>query len=153
MKVLIGTDGSEAAITAARDGLAVLVGPDAIVLVTAITTPDVASAGLDSGFAGGLATPEEIDAGWVSVQREAEDILEVTAATLPTGVPVERRVEVGDAGPLLCRLAAELDIDVIIVGSRGRGAIRRALLGSVSSHVANHAPCVVTIVPVTAGER
>ncbi|MBW5480544.1 universal stress protein [Streptomyces bambusae] len=36
--------------------------------------------------------------------------------------------------------------DVLVVGSRGRGGFRRALLGSVGQQVALHAPCPVTIV-------
>ncbi|KIF01127.1 universal stress protein UspA [Streptomyces sp. RSD-27] len=36
--------------------------------------------------------------------------------------------------------------DMLVVGSRGRGAFRRALLGSVSQQVALHATCPVTIV-------
>ena len=42
--------------------------------------------------------------------------------------------------------AKELDVDVIVIGSRGRGAIRRALLGSVSSHVVHNAPCPVLVI-------
>ena len=55
-------------------------------------------------------------------------------------------MEVGDAGRVLCLLAEELEADVVIVGSRGRGAIRRALMGSVSSHVVHNAPCPVVVV-------
>jgi nucleotide-binding universal stress UspA family protein len=33
-----------------------------------------------------------------------------------------------------------------VMGSRGHGRIRRALMGSVSDSVVRHAPCPVTIV-------
>ncbi|CAL9337403.1 Universal stress protein_MSMEI_3859 [Streptomyces sp. enrichment culture] len=42
--------------------------------------------------------------------------------------------------------------DMLVVGSRGRGGFRRALLGSVSQQVALHAPCPVTIVRPEAPE-
>jgi nucleotide-binding universal stress UspA family protein len=43
-------------------------------------------------------------------------------------------------------LADELGADLIVVGSRGRGRIRRALAGSVSDWVVRHAPCPVLVV-------
>jgi nucleotide-binding universal stress UspA family protein len=43
-------------------------------------------------------------------------------------------------------LARDLSVDVVAVGSRGHGAIRRALLGSVSTHVLSNAPCPVIVV-------
>ena len=46
----------------------------------------------------------------------------------------------------MCRVAAELKVDVIVVGSHGRGAIARILLGSVSEQVVRHAPCPVLVV-------
>jgi nucleotide-binding universal stress UspA family protein len=36
--------------------------------------------------------------------------------------------------------------DLVVVGSRGLGAVRRLLLGSVSEKVLQHAPCSVMIV-------
>ncbi|MFD6968952.1 universal stress protein [Streptomyces sp. NPDC059949] len=36
--------------------------------------------------------------------------------------------------------------DMLVMGSRGHGGFRRALLGSVSRQVALHAPCPVTII-------
>jgi nucleotide-binding universal stress UspA family protein len=41
--------------------------------------------------------------------------------------------------------AAELDSDVILVGSSGIGSVRGRLLGSVSSHVVDHARCSVMV--------
>jgi nucleotide-binding universal stress UspA family protein len=45
-------------------------------------------------------------------------------------------------------LAEELDAGLVVVGSRGLGGIRRALLGSVSDSVLRHAHCPVLVVRV-----
>lgn len=144
MRVLIGTDGSADAISAAARAVELLAHADVVTLVCIVETPALASAGLESGFAGGVADPELVDAAWDAVHADARAALERTAAAL-TGAAVETRVEMGAPGPDLCRLAEELSVDVIAVGSRGQGAIRRALMGSVSTHVVNHAPCAVMV--------
>jgi nucleotide-binding universal stress UspA family protein len=43
-------------------------------------------------------------------------------------------------------LAEELGAGLIVMGSRGRGGIRRALMGSVSDSVVRHAHCPVLVV-------
>jgi nucleotide-binding universal stress UspA family protein len=43
-------------------------------------------------------------------------------------------------------LAEELGTDIIVVGSRGLGGFRRALIGSVSDSLVRHAPCPVLVV-------
>jgi nucleotide-binding universal stress UspA family protein len=42
--------------------------------------------------------------------------------------------------------AEELGVDLIAVGSRGTGAMKRKLMGSVSDSVVRHAPCPVMVV-------
>jgi nucleotide-binding universal stress UspA family protein len=60
-------------------------------------------------------------------------------------VAVERRVVSG--GPAARLLDAARDATLIVVGRRGLGGFRRLLLGSVSDHVARHAPCPVVVMP------
>ena len=152
MKVLIGTDGSDDAVEAASRALSLL-GPTAAVTVLYVTqAPAIEAAGMESGMAGGVASPDEIDAAWAAVNDDAATAIARTVAALPTVASVEQVVEEGSAGPTICRVAAEHGVDVVAVGSRGRGAIRRALLGSVSSHVANNAPCPVLDVRAQDGE-
>lgn len=66
-------------------------------------------------------------------------------------VPVTPRVTVGPAAQELVDRSREADL--LVVGSRGRGAVRSALLGSVALHCATHAHCPVVVVRPTAVGR
>jgi len=52
----------------------------------------------------------------------------------------------GGAAEEVIDLAEELKTGLIVLGSRGRGRIRRALMGSVSDSVVRHAHCPVLLV-------
>jgi nucleotide-binding universal stress UspA family protein len=52
------------------------------------------------------------------------------------GDPVEKLLE-----------AAEMGVDLLVLGSRGFGPVMRLLIGSVSSRVIREAPCPVLVVP------
>jgi nucleotide-binding universal stress UspA family protein len=145
VRILIGTDGSEDALAAARRAVAVLASDAEIHLVCVAEPPPIDGAGMESGFAGGIPTPEAVDAAWDGVLDEATVALERTVSAIGTAT-VETFVERGAPGPVLCERAAALSSDVVVVGSRGRGAIRRVLLGSVSTYVVHNAPCPVLVV-------
>lgn len=51
------------------------------------------------------------------------------------------------AGPAIVEACEEIGADLLVAGSRGYGPVRRVLLGSVSTHLAHHAPCPVLVVP------
>jgi nucleotide-binding universal stress UspA family protein len=149
VKVLIATDGSEGAVAAAQHALRVLA-PDASVLVLAVAeTPADAAAGLDSGFGGDITDPEVVEVEWRAGQMRAEDAVRHMVELLGPRAGVESRIEAGDPARAICEVAREARADVVVVGSRGHGFLRRALMGSVSSHVLHHAPCPVLVVRST----
>ena len=61
-------------------------------------------------------------------------------------VKFETRVELGPIAETIDRLARRLDVDQIVIGSRGLGAIGRLVLGSVATKVAHLARVPVTLV-------
>lgn len=146
MRVLICTDGSDDAVAAAAAGLSLLAPPDEVLLTCVAAAPVEATSGMESGFAGGMATDAEVEAAWTVAREHADAALARTAASLPEGLSVDAVVLLGDPGPALCQLAQERDADAVVLGSRGLGAVRRALLGSVSTYVSANAPCPVVIV-------
>jgi nucleotide-binding universal stress UspA family protein len=101
-------------------------------------------------FGGGavpMAATEELDAH----EEAAERLLEQVAGEFGL-VDAERRVVVGLPGERLADLADEEDAELIVVGSRGRGAFKAAFLGSVSNSLVGVARCPVVIVPPGAAE-
>jgi nucleotide-binding universal stress UspA family protein len=148
MHVLFATDGSPSSLDAARRAGDVLRAADHITLLNVITEVPGDDAG---GFEGSVFAPGEQDDLWEQEMAEAGIELERTAAALTTGT-IDKRIEIGDVGGTVCRTALEVKADVIVVGSHGRGAIERILLGSVSEQVVRHAPCPVLVVrPAPAG--
>lgn len=61
-------------------------------------------------------------------------------------IKVEIKVECGDARDVICEAAEKLNVDMVVLGSHGYGALKRAFLGSVSNHCAQNIKCPVLIV-------
>ena len=70
----------------------------------------------------------------------------VEKAAREADVPLESVVLYGDPAEELILMAREKHCDVIVIGSSGKGRVKRTLLGSVSSKVALQAHCSVYIV-------
>jgi nucleotide-binding universal stress UspA family protein len=56
---------------------------------------------------------------------------------------VRGSVAVGHPTQLILKEAESINADLVVMGSRGLGAVRRALMGSVSDHVSRHAPATL----------
>ena len=61
-------------------------------------------------------------------------------------VPAERLVRSGNPFEEIVAAARELEVDLIVMGHVGRRGTGRVLIGSVTSHVLDFAPCPVLIV-------
>lgn len=95
-----------------------------------------------------LATATEIENRAERARRQAENLLDEQVGRLSDagGPPVQLHPRVGRADEQILSAAEELGAGVIVLGSRGRGGVRRALMGSVSDSVVRHAHCPVMVV-------
>ena len=62
------------------------------------------------------------------------------------GVKVQPYLRVGYPFDEIVLMANHFDVDLIIIGSHGRGGISRLLVGSTAERVVEHAPCPVLVV-------
>jgi nucleotide-binding universal stress UspA family protein len=74
-----------------------------------------------------------------------EEIVREALDALPDDVSVTTRIERGDIGGAILRVAAEADQDLVVMGSHGHSRVRRALLGSVSERVLREATVPVLL--------
>ena len=146
MKVMVATDGSDDAITAARVALELLRDGVEIVLITVVQDYENPLA-LAGGFEGPLMTPEEAQAAYQRQLSEGQSALEKTQATL--GKDAEIRLIPTDSNPghAIVEMANELHPDLIVLGSGNKGFFWRLLAGSVSDYVLHHTPCPLLVVP------
>jgi nucleotide-binding universal stress UspA family protein len=141
--VIVGIDGSEASLRAVQLGVALLDRPRDVVITTVVEPSDPTLV-MGSGVAGGVMSAQELeevdDARLTEAHRDLDDVEQALDFD-----NAETLVLRGDPAPSLCRLASERGARAIVMGSRGRGGIKRALLGSVSDFVLRNAPCPVVI--------
>ena len=142
-RVLLCADGSDHSRAALEAGLTV-VAPDATpVFVTVMDEPDPTLV-TGTGMASGVVTPDEFARQDLAELQAAQAIVE-EARTLLHLEQAESHVLRGDPGSAICRYAEETGAGAIVMGSRGRGGLKRAVLGSVSDYVVRHARCPVIV--------
>ncbi len=77
-------------------------------------------------------------------RRQLDEVVALLRADHPD-VAVTTTVVEGSAGPVL--VAEATGAELLVVGTRGRGGWREAVLGSVSLYCVTRAPCPVLVVP------
>jgi len=81
-------------------------------------------------------------------EKEAQRLLEAEVERIEAAGATEAQahLRMGRADEEIVELAQSIHAGLIVMGSRGQGRLRRALVGSVSESVVRHAHCPVTIV-------
>ncbi len=103
-------------------------------------------------FAGGMGvipasvTAEELNKHYAVQQSQAEKMLQAGAHSLAlNGLQAQTVLRRGDAATEIITYATNNDIDLIVAGSRGLGAVRSWLMGSVSRKLVHYSDCSVLI--------
>jgi nucleotide-binding universal stress UspA family protein len=105
------------------------------------------------GFQSQRRQEEEGQLRYDAVKEAGERLLESVGRALDLGLSSAQRVDVGEPSLVLADIAAEEQAELVVVGTRARGKLASAILGSVSSELISHAPCPVLVVPPGAQVR
>jgi nucleotide-binding universal stress UspA family protein len=144
MRLLLASDGSEAAISAARRAVALW--PEAEPVLVSVSPPPLDPEETAGGIEGPVIDPEEAELDRRESRVEADGALAATAIALGRSpVPGQFPLE-GDPGPTIASAAEDLLVDVVVVGQSEKSLIERAVLGSVSTSLIRNAPCPVLVV-------
>ncbi|MDR2374629.1 MAG: universal stress protein [Bifidobacteriaceae bacterium] len=141
-KIVVGVDGSDASKIALARAL-----DEAISWRAELVA--FASMPIASGTSLFAWAPGQVDHTAVLAELEAElgrmIDAELDGRTLPDGLQIRHHALDGTASALLVEFSSA--VDLIVVGSRGRGGFSGLLLGSTSQAVLHHARCPVMVVP------
>ncbi|MFP6782498.1 MAG: universal stress protein [Gammaproteobacteria bacterium] len=149
-KLLLATDGSEGSLHAASFAATIARSLDAHVTILTVHDDDVLMLHAMGPAVWPAAVPEaslNVEEIKTATERKAlETTLADTRAALGGLTNIEVDQTWGHTAEAICDYAKDNSFDMIVIGSRGRSAFARLLLGSVSAQVAHHSPCPVTIV-------
>ena len=141
-RILLATDGSEEATLAARTAIDIAgkTGSELHIILVGLSVSYVGMGPLEIADIPGPAQEE--------LNQEAQRLLNAQARWIEAngGTVAETHLRIGKPDEEIVSQAEELGAGLIVIGSRGVGGIRRALMGSVSDSVVRHAHCPVLVV-------
>jgi nucleotide-binding universal stress UspA family protein len=152
MRVLICYDGSADAQAAIDRAGQLIPGADTTVLVVWETILETLTRTGSLGLGFGMVGDDGDDGADTAMEKAAlETAIEGAQRATSAGLVahpriVNRRDQI--AADIL-GVAGEIDADVIVLGTRGRGGVKSVMLGSVSNAVLHHADRAVLIIPST----
>ncbi len=143
-KILVTTDFSEVSDRALDYAIALARRYDARIYLAHVITPDPFQ----------FAEPQLAQATYEKVRQAAEEgITDILISGKLRAVPHEVLMEEGNVWPTLDKLITEHEIDLVVVGTHGRGKVQKILIGSVAEEIFRQADCaVLTVGPGVKGD-
>jgi nucleotide-binding universal stress UspA family protein len=141
-RVLLATDGSPTA--AKATATAIELARDLQAELVVVSVWDVPYAGY--GAMGFAPVPTGAELAWLSEDEATRVAAEADARAEEAGVETRTRVLRGFPVEAICDVAEAVLPDILVIGSHGRGVVKRAFLGSVSAGVLQRAGCPVLVV-------
>jgi nucleotide-binding universal stress UspA family protein len=139
--VVVGVDGSDQSLEAARLAVGLARRFGARLLIATVVRPP-------EGWWGIGGAPPPPDAFAAAVVEGRKKILDQAEAALELdGIDYDTVGEVGDPASQLSELCRAEEADLLVVGRRGAGLVERLVVGSVADRVAHISPCPVLTVP------
>ncbi|SSC26001.1 Universal stress protein A, partial [Klenkia terrae] len=143
-RVLVGVDGSSGSSAALRWALHWAAARGGQVQVVIASATAAAFAWRSSAEFSDLSTLEAVhDEAWVRARTVVDQVRRASPAV--DGMAVS--VEVATGPPADVLVARSGQVDLLVVGTRGRGAVAEAVLGSVALDCVSRADCPVVVVP------
>ena len=141
-KILLATDGSEEARQAAQAAAELSEGTGSELHVTYVLPSPAQLRGHH------LYSREVMHSITERAEEEGRSFLEEQAERIRAsgGKVAETHLKAGEPDKEIVKLSEDLGVGTIVIGSRGLGGLRRALMGSVSESVVRHAHCPVFVV-------
>ncbi|KAJ6843405.1 universal stress protein PHOS34 [Iris pallida] len=158
--VVVAVDGSEESMNSLRWALRNLRlrslpdSPGSLVVLHVQSTPTIA-AGLNPGsIPFGGPSHVEVPAFTAAIEAHQRRITEAIMAhalqiCAEKNVEVKSQVVVGDPKEAICETVENLKADLLVMGCRAFGPIKRMFLGSVSNYCINHVSCPVVVIKGT----
>ena len=137
--IVVGTDGSERADVALDRAIALASAFGSRLHIVHAVRDRPNPAALDAAAAAHLEIDQGFDRGDAIT---ASALLRAEAQ----GVSGQVHAPLGDSADMLVAVAKAQDADLVVVGNRGMGGLRRFVLGSVPNRIAHRCPCNLLIV-------
>jgi nucleotide-binding universal stress UspA family protein len=147
-KVVLGIDGSQEASRAAEAAVELCKKTDSELHVVHIGEDFYLTAAPDLEMVAPTWLAQEVPQSEANFEQIAQKVLdaEVEKVEAAGGTVAQAHLRMGRADAEIVNLAEEIEAGLVVLGSRGLGGVKSALLGSVSYSVIRHAHCPVLVV-------